>query len=185
LIIDIGAGTVDLCRLHGTLPMDEDQITFDKAGDYVDDQFAKAIKAKHPDVQFTTNMIKALKEKHGFVADTVDKITAKFPVKGRPVEIDITSELRSACRSIVPPIIDAIAELIASYDPEFQEDLRNNVIIAGGGSQMIGLPKLVEEGMKELGGGKARRVEEPVFAGANGALKMAKRMPKHFWQMLA
>jgi len=93
--------------------------------------------------------------------------------------------LRAACRSIVPPIIDSIAELIASYDPEFQEDLRNNVIIAGGGSQMIGLPKLVEEGMKELGGGKARRVEEPVFGGANGALKMAKRMPKHFWQILA
>ncbi|MBF0503635.1 MAG: rod shape-determining protein [Candidatus Omnitrophica bacterium] len=185
LIIDIGAGTVDLCRLHGTLPEDEDQITFDKAGDYVDEQFAKGIKAKHPDVQFTINMIKSLKEKHGFVADSADKITAKFPVKGRPVEVDITNELRAACRSIVPPIIDSIAELIASYDPEFQEDLRHNVILAGGGSQMIGLPKLVEEGMRELGGGRVRRVEEPVFGGANGALKMAKRMPKHFWQILA
>ena len=185
LIIDIGAGTVDLCRLHGTLPSDEDQITFDKAGDYVDDLFAKGIQAKHPDVQFTINMVKSLKERYGFVADNTDKIITKFPVKGRPQEIDITNELRTACRSIVPPIIDSIAALIASYDPEFQEDLRNNVILAGGGSQMIGLPKLVEEGMKELGGGKARRVEEPVFAGANGALKMAKRMPRHFWQILA
>ncbi|MBF0388130.1 MAG: rod shape-determining protein [Candidatus Omnitrophica bacterium] len=185
LIIDIGAGTVDLCRLHGTLPSDEDQITFDKAGDYVDEQFAKLIRARHPEVQFTVNMVKAIKERHGFVADSADKITAKFPVKGRPQEIDITNELRAACRSIVPPIIDSIADLIASYDPEFQEDLRNNVILAGGGSQMIGLAQLVEEGMKELGGGKVRRVEEPVFAGANGALKMAKRMPRDFWQVLA
>ncbi|MBF0619345.1 MAG: rod shape-determining protein [Candidatus Omnitrophica bacterium] len=185
LIIDIGAGTTDLCRLHGTLPTDDDQITFDKAGDHVDEQFAKAIRAKHPDVQFTINMIKAIKEQNGFVADSADKILVKFPVKGRPQEIDVTAELRAACRTIVPPIIDSIAELIASYDPEFQEDLRNNVIVAGGGSQMIGLPKLIEEGMKELGGGKVRRVEEPVFAGANGALKMAKRMPKNFWQILA
>jgi rod shape-determining protein MreB len=130
-------------------------------------------------------MIKSLKERYGFVADHSDKITANFPVKGRPHEIDITDELRSACRSIVPPIVDSIAELIATYDPEFQESLRNNVILAGGGSQMIGLSKLVEEGMKELGGGKVRRVEEPVFAGANGALKMAKRMPRHFWQILS
>ncbi len=185
LIIDIGAGTTDLCRLHGTLPTDDDQITFDVAGDYVDQEFAKAIRAKHPDVQFTINMVKAIKEQNGFVADSADKIIVKFPVKGRPQDVDVTSELRAACRVIVPPTIDAIAELIASYDPEFQEDLRNNVILAGGGSQMIGLPKLIEQGMKELGGGKVRRVEEPVFAGANGALKMAKRMPRNFWQILA
>ena len=39
--------------------------------------------------------------------------------------------------------------------------------------------------MKELGGGKVRRVEAPLFSGANGALKMAKRMPKNFWQILS
>ena len=130
-------------------------------------------------------MVKALKENHGFVAESADKIVAKFPVKGRPQAIDITNELRAACRSIVPPIIDAIADLIASYDPEFQEDLRHHVILAGGGSQMIGLAKLVEEGMEELGGGKVTCVKEPVFGGANGALKMAKRMPREFWQVLA
>jgi hypothetical protein len=38
--------------------------------------------------------------------------------------------------------------------------------------------------MVELGGGKVTRVDEPLFAGSNGALKMAQRMPKHFWQVL-
>ncbi|MBA7650481.1 hypothetical protein ES703_58287 [subsurface metagenome] len=38
--------------------------------------------------------------------------------------------------------------------------------------------------MEELGGGRVTRVEEPVFAGANGALKMAQRMPRHFWKVL-
>jgi rod shape-determining protein MreB len=80
--------------------------------------------------------------------------------------------------------VDSIAELIATYDPEFQETIRSNVILAGGGSQMIGLASLIEQGMEELGGGNVTPVEEPVFAGANGALKMAKRMPEHFWEVL-
>ena len=35
IVIDIGAGTIDLCRLHGTLPEVDDQVTIFKAGNYV------------------------------------------------------------------------------------------------------------------------------------------------------
>jgi len=185
MIIDIGGGTVDLCRLHGTLPGEEDQITLDQAGDYVDSHLASLIRKKHPKAEFSINMVRALKERHGFVSDNSDRVKARFPVKGRPMEFDITSELQAACKSIVPDIVDSIAELIATYDPEFQEVIRSNVILAGGGSQMIGLRTLVEQGMEELGGGKVTRVEEPLYAGSNGALKMAQRMPAHFWKTLA
>jgi len=105
-------------------------------------------------------------------------------VQGRPKDFDITDELRTACRSIVPGIVGSIAELIATYDPEFQEVIRSNVILAGGSSQMVGLATLMLQGMEELGGGRITCVEEPIFAGANGALKMAQRMPRHFWQVL-
>jgi rod shape-determining protein MreB len=185
LIIDIGAGTVDLCRLHGTLPEDQDQITLDEAGDYVDENLAALIREKHPEAEFTVNMIRTLKEENGFVAENSDRIQARFPVNGRPKDFDITDELRAACRSIVPGIVDAIAKLISTYDPEFQEALRSRVVLTGGGSQMIGLGKLIEHGMEELGGGKVTRIDEPIYAGANGALRMAKRMPKRFWQDLA
>jgi rod shape-determining protein MreB len=184
LVIDIGAGTVDLCRLHGTLPEQQDQITLDEAGDFIDDKLSTLIHKKYSRAQFNTNMIRALKEQHGFVSERSDRVKARFPVEGRPKDFDVTVELRKACRSIVPGIIDSIARLIATYDPEFQETIRSNVILAGGGSQMIGLAKLITQGMKELGGGKVTCVEEPVFAGASGALKMAQRMPKHFWQVL-
>src|SRR6185295_16055796 len=43
LVIDIGAGTTDLCRMHGTMPEDADQITNTFAGDYVDTQLSQAI----------------------------------------------------------------------------------------------------------------------------------------------
>jgi len=49
---------------------------------------------------------------------------------------------------------------------------------------MIGLSAVIAQDMEELGGGKVKCVQEPVFAGANGALKMAQRMPKHFWKVL-
>lgn len=184
LVIDIGAGTVDLCRLHGTLPTEADQMTLDRAGDFVDGTLSKLLHKKYPKAQFTINMIKKLKERHGFVSETMDRVRASFPVQGRPQDFDVTDELREACKSIVPGIVNAIAELIATYDPEFQEVLRSNVILAGGGSQMVGLPDLIEEAMDELGGGTVTRVDEPQFAGSNGALKMAQRMPKHFWQAL-
>jgi len=185
MVIDIGAGTVDLCRLHGTLPEEQDQITLDGAGDFVDEKLSSLIKKKYPQAQFNVNMVRTLKEHHGFVSKNADRVTARFPVKGKPKDFDITDELRTACRSIVPGIIDSIAQLIATYDPEFQEAIRSNVVLAGGGSQMIGLATLITQGMEELGGGKVTCVEEPVFAGSNGALKMAQRMPKHFWQVLA
>ncbi|MEM6854874.1 MAG: rod shape-determining protein, partial [Planctomycetota bacterium] len=36
LVVDIGAGTTDLCRMHGTVPSVEDQISLNVAGDAVD-----------------------------------------------------------------------------------------------------------------------------------------------------
>ena len=52
LVIDIGAGTIDLCRLHGTLPEAEDQITLDEAGDFVDEKLSSLIHKKYPKAQF-------------------------------------------------------------------------------------------------------------------------------------
>ena len=184
LVIDIGAGTVDLCRLHGTIPQEQDQLTLDEAGDFVDEKLSGLIHKKYPKAQFNVNMVRRLKEQYGFVSEHSDRVTARFPVEGRPKDFDITDELLKACRAVVPCIVNSIAKLIATYDPEFQEAIRSNVILAGGGSQMVGLATLMRQGMEELGGGTVTCVEEPVFAGAGGALKMAQRMPRHFWKVL-
>ena len=65
LVIDIGAGTVDLCRMHGTMPEDADQITLNTAGDHVDSVLAELIRERHPEAQFTVQMVKDIKERHG------------------------------------------------------------------------------------------------------------------------
>jgi rod shape-determining protein MreB len=93
--------------------------------------------------------------------------------------------MKTACRSIIPPMVEALGELVASFDPEFQMHLKDNVLLGGGGSQIHGLADAIEKEMHErLGHGRVVQVEEPVFAGANGALKIAHDMPPEFWEQL-
>ena len=53
LIIDIGAGTLDLCRMHGTIPSEEDQRTLIKAGNHVDSRFHMLLQKKVQDSPIT------------------------------------------------------------------------------------------------------------------------------------
>ena len=185
LVIDIGAGTIDLCRMHGTMPDAEDQITLDKAGDHIDRTLFESIKAAYPEAQFSIQMIKEIKEKFSRLEDAIDPIKVNLPVNGRPTEFDITEEMKQACGTIVKPMVEALNRLIATFDPEFQVLLRNNVLLGGGGSQIRGLDRALERALDELGGGRVNKVEEPHYAGANGALKIAHDMPEEYWEKLS
>ena len=186
LVIDIGAGTTDLCRMHGTMPEAEDQVTLDHAGDKIDQVLCDLIKKNHPEVQFSLQMAITAKERFATVSDATEPVIVTWPVNGKPTDIDITPEMKQACHSIVPKIVEALGQLVASFDPEFQEVLRNNVLLGGGGSQIRGLDKAISAYMEEhLGGGHVTQVKEPVYAGCNGALKIAKDMPPNFWEQLS
>ena len=185
LVIDIGAGTTDLCRMHGTMPEESDQITLTYAGDFVDQQLYEALEKTCPGASFSLNMVKEIKEKYAFVSGASEPCIVEFPVAGKPESFDITQAILESCKKIVPPIVEALRNLIASFDPEFQDRLRQRVLIAGGGSMIRGLDRAIEDEMKEkLGGGKVMRVEEPLYGGANGALKIAHDMPEDYWEQL-
>ena len=183
LIVDIGAGTTDLCRMHGAIPTEEDQVTLGLAGDSIDEAAAALIRKAHPDAQFTINMVRDAKERLSFINDVNDKAVIVWPnAEGRPTPYDITKELKEACRSIVPGIVQGLRQLVSTFDAEFQRRMLQNVILAGGGSQLRGLDRLIEEDLKQYGGGKVTKVQEPVYAGANGALKLATDMPEEYWK---
>jgi len=185
LVIDIGAGTTDLCRMHGTMPEDSDQITNTFAGDWVDNRLAELLTEAFPEAQHTIQMVKAIKERHASVAKEVEPCVVTLPVKGKPTQFEITDQLRAACQGIVAPIVEGLSQLIATFDPEFQDRLKNRVLLAGGGSQIKGLDSAIErEMLATLGGGKVLRIEEPVYGGANGALKIAHDMPAEYWEKL-
>jgi rod shape-determining protein MreB len=184
LVIDIGAGTTDLCRMHGTVPTEEDEISYSIAGDSVDQRLFELIMEKFPKAQLTVNMCKTFKEQYSFVSDARDKVEVMIPVDGTPTPHDITLELKQACEILVPPIVEGIRKLVSSFNPEFQEKLRHNVILSGGGGLLDGLSKRIEDAMKVIGGGHVVVVEEPLYAGANGALQLALDMPGEYWQQL-
>jgi len=182
LVIDIGAGTTDLCRVHGTMPQPEDQRTHMVAGDAIDQTLAGYIKETHPDAQFSINMVRAFKEKYSSVSTNMDKAVVEMPVAGKPQEFEITELIYKACYTIVPPTVAALQDLIATYDPEFQAKMRGNILLGGGGSQIRSLGLAIEEALKEYGGGKVTTVEEPQYAGSNGALQIALDMPEDYWR---
>lgn len=185
LVIDIGAGTIDICPMYGTYPKDEDQITLPIGGDAIDEEFHRLMKESQPDVQLSLNMARQIKEKFGFVHDMEEQAIVTLPVAGKPTKISVSSQLKDACHSIVPEIVDALRDLISRFDPEFQTALLSNVILGGGGSQLKGLDRLIEDALEPYGGANVTRVYDSVFAGATGALKMAMSMPADYWQQIA
>jgi len=171
--------------MHGTMPEDSDQITNTFAGDWIDNQFAKFIKETYPEAQFTIQMLKKIKERYANVDDDSPKVVVEFPVNGKPTPFDVTKQLRKACQGIIPPMVEGLQKLISTFDPEFQERLKDRVLLGGGGSQIKGLDHAIEREMAmRLGGGTVERCEEPMYGGANGALKIAHDMPAEFWEKL-
>ncbi|HKO02144.1 MAG TPA: rod shape-determining protein [Thermoanaerobaculia bacterium] len=185
MIVDIGAGTTDFCVMKGRYPTEEDQRTLTSAGDSIDTQLLKLIEERYPQANVTVFMVREWKEKYSFVGDAGEKIIVTAPVRGVPTEIDITADMRAACETVVPPTIETMLDLLSRVEPEFQERVRNNVILSGGGGLIRGLDKTLEDALKQVGGGKVTFMEDPVFIGSDGGLALALDAPDTDWEKLS
>ena len=184
MIIDIGAGTTDFCVMNGRYPTDEDQRSVTAAGDTIDEQLAKLVGEKYPGAQFSIHMIREWKEKWSFVGEPKQRALVTVPVNGKPTSLDITNEVRTACEQLLPPLSETMLDLLSRVEPEYQERVRNNIILAGGGSRIVGLGHQLQETLAQVGQGKVRIVEDPVFAGSNGGLALAIDAADSDWEQL-
>lgn len=185
LIIDIGAGTADFCVMQGRYPTEEDQRTLANAGDSIDEQLLKLIREHHPETQTSIHMIREWKERWSFVGEAKQPVVVSVPVKGKATELDITAEMRAACESILAPLCETMLDLLTRVEPEYQAKVRNNVILAGGTSLIVGLSQAIEKALAELGGGHATVVKDPVFAGSDGGLAIARDASSSDWEKLS
>ena len=182
MVIDIGAGTIDFCIMHGSVPTEDDQRTVFTAGDYIDQQLYNFVSERYPNADFNMNMVRRFKEQHSFVGDPKGKVEVEIPVRGKLTPHDITDEMRRACESIVPPIIETTLELVSRFDPEYQDKILTNIVLSGGGSQIRGLSNRLQQALQESGPCHMRCIEDTLFAGADGALALARDMPEEFWE---
>jgi rod shape-determining protein MreB len=185
LVIDIGAGTADFCVMQGRYPTEEDQRTLPNAGDWIDEQLSKLVAERYPDAQFSVHMIREWKEKWSFVGQPKGRVMVTAPVRGKATELDITDEMRTACESILQPLTETMIDLLSKVTPDYQENVRNNVILAGGSSLISGLAEAVQKALGELGGGRASVVKDPVFAGSDGGLAIARDASPSDWEKLS
>ena len=185
LIVDIGAGTTDFCVMKGRYPTDEDQRTLTVAGDSVDAHLQQLIRERYPDADFTIFMVRDWKENFAFVGDPPkDPVIVTAPIRGVPTQIDITTEMQTACEALVPPIVETMFDLLASVAPEFQERVRRSVTVSGGGGLIRNLGPKIQCALKQVGGGVVTVVEEPTFVGSDGCLAIARDAPDADWEKL-
>jgi rod shape-determining protein MreB and related proteins len=184
MIVDIGAGTTDFCVMKGRYPTEEDQRTLTIAGDSIDAQLLKLIEERYPQANVTVYMVREWKEKFSFVGTAPKPVVVTAPIKGVPTDLDITNEMKAACETVLPPIVETMLDLLARVEPEFQERVRNNIILSGGGGLIAGLADALEAALKGVGGGSVRYMEDPVFIGSDGGLALAQDAPEGDWEKL-
>lgn len=182
LIIDIGAGTVDFCIMHGTMPGEDDQRTLTMGGDYIDRQLLSLLRENYPTASFSETMVRGFKEEKSFVGTARSRVKVSVPVAGVATTLDITEEMQRVCESIVAPMAEAVMDLISRYEPDFQEEVKNNLYLAGGGSQIRGLDTMLAEALKDYGTFKVGVIDDALYAGAEGALALAREMPDEYWE---
>ena len=68
ICVDIGAGTTDIARLYGIFPSEEDQLTIQEAGDWIDLQLMELVQKKYTGAQVTKDMVRKWKEEFSYVS---------------------------------------------------------------------------------------------------------------------
>jgi rod shape-determining protein MreB len=185
LIVDIGAGTTDLCLVRGYFPTSEDQISFPKAGNFVDEKLVSTIGRRYPDVNLTRVTITQLKEGNSFVSGSGSKAVVKVYVDGRPQSLDFTEIMQEACDSLVDPIVKGIKELFKRCDSDSIVNVMQNIIVTGGGSEIQGLAERVQETLHAEGYDCARTLKPSDYKRlvAHGALRIAENVREDQWQV--
>lgn len=177
IVVDIGAGTTDIARLHGTFPTEDDQVTIMEAGDWIDEQLVELICKKYTGAQVTKDMVRKWKEEFSYVGGDDREHMVDLSVEGKKQNVDIGDLVKTACTMIITKVGSGIKNIVATADPEYQPILRNNIILSGGGSLIDGIADAIANEIADIGDVTVSCVEDPIEKVATGAMALAMDMP--------
>lgn len=185
LIIDVGAGTTDICHYYGAFPRAEDQATLAVGGDRVDQWLSELIMEDYPETQVTLEIAREIKEKHGNLKSELDCCEVLLPTKsGDSRSYDVSSALAQSCRLFADQLSLTVSDLLRQVPDSFRSELLGNIVLAGGGSRLHGLGAELEQSCACFGTCKVSAIFDSRFAGADGALKLAMRINDDAWSLL-
>ncbi len=185
LFIDIGAGTTDLCLVQGYFPTAEDQISFAYAGDAIDARILEAIDQVYPENGLSTHKIREVKEAHAYVGPSRKPIDVKVLIAGKARTIELGDVIGDACNALLDRIVESSRRLIARASSDGVEQLLQNIILTGGGSQIRGIDTELQKRLSAEGyeNPKVRLAGQDYqrYVGI-GALKAARSARENQWQ---
>ena len=138
---------------------------------------ADLIRGKYTGAQVTLDMVRAWKEASSYVHGEDRQVLVDVPVEGKTQNVDIGDLIKQACETIMTPIVNGLKEIVAGADPEYQPLLRNNIILAGGGSLIDNIEVRIADELSEIGDITINKVDDPFQRVADGALKLGMIMP--------
>ncbi len=180
MIVDIGGGTTDVAviSLGGIVVSQSIKI----AGDKFDEAIMRYVRRKY-NVLIGERSAETVKIRIGAVYehDEPQEMTVKGRclVQGLPKEVTLSSkEMLEALMEPISAILDAICSVIEKTPPELIGDiLHDGIVMTGGGSQLFGLDRLIED----VTGIKTRVAKDPVMCVALGtgrSLRYLDNMPE-------
>lgn len=150
LVIDIGAGTTDLCVVQGRFPTEKDTSSFPMAGDWIDEQVGGYLKAHYPAFDLAIDVIRRMKEQHAAVQKKMSA-SSDVVIKGKKKTIDISEPLSEALSALLDKVTEEAIRAIESSPSRMSEVLVKNILITGGGSQIRNFDKALQDRLLKSG----------------------------------
>ena len=100
IVVDIGAGTTDIARIYGTFPTDEDQVTIQEAGDWLDNELMTLDSARSsPAPKSPRTWSESGRKKCPTLAAKSAKPPSNLSVEGKKQVVDIGDLVAQACET--------------------------------------------------------------------------------------
>lgn len=171
MIVDIGGGTTDVAviSLGGVVVSESKKI----AGDKFDEAIMRYVRRKY-NITIGERTAEQIKLRIGAVYEHGEartmEVKGRCLVQGLPKVITLSSkEMLEAMMEPISAILDTICSVIERTPPDLVGDiLKHGIVMTGGGSQLYGLDRLIED----VTGIKTRVAKDPVLCVALGTGKL-------------
>lgn len=183
MIIDIGGGTTEVAVLNLSSVAYSESVRV--AGDELNEAIMRFMLKKHR-IHIGENTAETCKIAIGSAYPVDDlpktyKILGKDAVTSSPKDVEVTAEeIRTALDEPVSAVVEAVRRALDKTPPELVRDIYDaGIFMAGGGSLLKGLGKLIEKETKI----RCNLTEDPlltVVLGSGIALEQRKRYHKVF-----